>query len=103
MIFFCHRSVLYNTPQQVIVALPDEAQIPAVQLGWWQTTEMQTGAFAIDDVLIGPSLYDFGSTYNDTYIIMHCYIITVISYTTTTGLNLVVTQICGGQYRMELM
>ena len=59
---------MYYSPQQVIVALPVEARIPAVQLGWWQTIEMQTGAFAIDDVLIGPSTYDFGSIYNDTYV-----------------------------------
>ena len=70
---FCYRSVNYNTPRQVIVTLPDEARTSVVQLSWWQITEMQTGAFAIDNVLIGPSTYDFGSTYNDTYVVIHCY------------------------------
>ena len=70
MLCFCYRSVDYNNPQQVIVTLPNEAQTPAVQLGWWQITETGTGAFAIDDVLIGASMYDFGSTYNDTYVII---------------------------------
>ena len=80
MILFCYRSALtaYNTPQQVIVALPSEARVPAVQLGWWQRTEMQTGAFAIDNVLIGPSMYDFGSTYSDTYAIMYYCVMTVL-------------------------
>ena len=45
-----------------------EAQNSAVQLGWWQLAERQTGAFAIDDVLLGPSTYSYGSTYNDTYV-----------------------------------
>ena len=63
---FCCRSVNYDTPQQVIVTIPSEAQVPAVQLGWWQITDMQSGAFAIDDVLLGPSTYNFGSTYSDT-------------------------------------
>ena len=62
----------------MIAALPNEAQVPAVQLGWWQRTEMQTGAFAIDNILIGPSMYDFGSTYNDTYVIVYYYVITVL-------------------------
>ena len=69
-----YRSVDYSTPQQVTVTLPDEAQTLAVQLSWWQITEMQIGAFAIDNVLVGPSTYNFGSTYNDKYVIMYCYI-----------------------------
>ena len=67
----------------MIVALPNEARVPAVQLGWWQSTEMQTGAFAIDNVLIGPSMYAFGSTYNDTYVTMYCYVIAVVIFTAT--------------------
>jgi len=43
-----------------------EAQNSAVQLGWWQLGQRQTGAFAIDDILLGPSMYSIGSTYNDT-------------------------------------
>lgn len=70
-ILFSYRSVDYSTPQQVIVALPNEARTPAVQLGWWQITETETGAFAIDNVLVGPSSYDFGSIYNDTCVTMH--------------------------------
>ena len=72
-----------------------------MQLGWWQTLEMRTGAFAIDNVLIGPSLYDFGSTYSDTYVIMYYYVITVVIYTAITGLSLVLILIYGGQYLME--
>ena len=98
MCFF--RAILYNGPQQVIVALPDEARVPAVQLGWWQTTEMQTGAFAIDDVLIGPSTYDFGSIYNDTYE-MDYYVYNVVLFTVDIGFNLVLIQIYGGQHLME--
>lgn len=54
----------------MIVTLPNEARVSAVQLGWWQIRETQSGAFAIDNVLIGPSTYDFGSTYNDEYVAM---------------------------------
>lgn len=81
MILFCYRSAInaYNTPQQVIIALPSEARVPAVRLGWWQRAEMQTGAFAIDNVLIGPSMYDFGSTYSDTYVIIYYHVNDVIT------------------------
>ena len=97
----------YNTPQQVIVTLPSEAQAPAVQLSWWQITEMQSGAFAIDDILLGPSTYDFGTTYSDTYVVTYfCIIIIIVFIFTTTiitALSLVVTQACGGRYLMELL
>ena len=60
----------YTTSQQVIVSLNDEARTPAVQLGWWQMIGSQTGAFAIDNVLIGSSASSEESSifYNDTYV-----------------------------------
>ena len=95
----------YNTPQQVIVTLPSEARASAVQLGWWQITEMQSGAFAIDDILLGPSTYDFGTRYSDTYAVTYFCTIIVIIYNAIIiiALSLVVTQACGGRYLMELL
>jgi len=51
--------------------LNDEARAPAVQLGWWQMTETQSGAFAIDNVLIGSSASIAKATYNETYVCSH--------------------------------
>jgi len=55
-------SLDYANSQQVIIPLPMEAQNYAVQLGWWQLAERQTGVFAVDDILLGPSTYSYGST-----------------------------------------
>ena len=63
-----HRPSNYTTPQQIIIVFHDEVQAPAVQLGWWQMTGSQSGAFAIDNVLIGSSASNAKSTYNDTYV-----------------------------------
>ena len=64
-----YRPANYITSQQIIIALNDEAQAPAVQLGWWQMTGSQSGgAFAIDNVLIGSSAANAKSTYSDTYV-----------------------------------
>ena len=63
-----YRPANYTTSQQIIIALSGEAQAPAVQLGWWQMTGSQSGAFAIDNVLIGSSASNAKATYNDTYV-----------------------------------
>ena len=63
-----HRPSNYTTSQQIIIVLHDEVQAPSVQLGWWQMTGSQSGAFAIDNVLIGSSASNAKSTYNDTYV-----------------------------------
>ena len=63
-----YRPSNYTTSQQIIIVLRDEVQAPAVQLGWWQMTGSQSGAFAIDNVLIGSSASNVKSTYNDTYV-----------------------------------
>ena len=55
----------YLNSQQVIIPLSSGVQRSAVQLGWWQLAERSTGAFAIDDILLGPSTYNFGSLYSD--------------------------------------
>ena len=61
-----YRPLHFIYPQQVIISLPTNAKKYAVQLSWWQLAERQTGAFAVDDILLGPSTYSFGSTYKDT-------------------------------------
>ena len=64
-----YRPANYTTSQQIIIALNNEVQAPAVQLGWWQMTGSQSGgAFAIDNVLIGSSATNAKSTYSDTYV-----------------------------------
>ena len=60
------RPINYILPQEVIVPLTAEAQVPAVQLSWWQTAESQSGAFAIDNVIIGSSINEYEPAYNDT-------------------------------------
>ena len=91
----------YTTSRQVIVTLPNEARGPAVQLGWWQLGEAETGAFAIDNVLLGPSVYGYGSNYSDTYVIISLVIMVSLTITVVTALSLVAIQTCGGRYLME--
>ena len=65
-----YRPANYATSHQIIISLNDEVQAPAVRLGWWQMSESQSGAFAIDNVLIGSSDSSSKSTYSDTYVVI---------------------------------
>ena len=63
-----YRPIHFIYSQQIIIPLPTGVQSYAVQLSWWQLAEREIGAFAIDDILLGPSTYSFGSSYKDTYV-----------------------------------